>query len=177
MVYIGGIPYSLVGAGSGKYEAAPFVREEEGAPSFFEERKKIKKKEVPISKDALHFDTAELLRSIDKGEVKWFYPEAYRAAEGSSKRDGPTETPSIGWNPAVSDSESDDESTSSLDDMIADNYEDPSTRPRPCKKAFGLSAKTLRNSGNCAAIHRDMTARPRTHKGRRVSGKVHSGTG
>ena len=136
MVYIGGIPYSLVGTGSGKYEAAPFVREEEGAPSFFEERKKKKKKEVPISisKDALHFDTAELLRSIDKGEVKWFYPEAYRAAEGSSKRDGPTETPSIGWNPAVSDSESDDESTSSLDDMIADNYEDPSTRSRPCKK-------------------------------------------
>ena len=177
MVYIGGIPYSLVGAGSGKYEAAPFVREEEGAPSFFEERKKRKTKEVPISKDALHFDTAELLRSIDKGEVKWFYPEAYRAAEGSSKRDGPTETPSIGWNPAVSDSESDDESTSSLDDMIADNYEDPSTRPRPCENAFGLSAKTLRNSGNCAAIHRDIIARPRTHKGRRVSGKVHSGTG
>ena len=44
MVYIGGIPYSLVGAGSGKYEAAPFVREEEGAPSFFEERKKKKKR-------------------------------------------------------------------------------------------------------------------------------------
>ena len=82
-------------------------------------------------KDAPHFDTAELLQSIEKGEVKWFYPEAYRAAEGSSKRDGPTKTSSIGWNPAVSDSESDDESTSPLGDMIADNYEDPSTRSRP----------------------------------------------